>query len=412
MKKIIATIAAVLCFSGVSFAAGPVIFDVDHTTDIPKFTGTIYYVNAAKADNSKDGLTPDNAKNTIAAAVALMGAGDAVTIKAGNYTSVGLSLPYTGMEMWFEVGVVLAPATGTVLSITGNYCRLKGNHKITVPSGQIGIAVEGDECIIGATGIKVTGSGVVLNDCAVGLPTTTAYDIQGIQARLYRCKTVGNASTYGYKISGSVDTGVLENCTSVGHATSGFYIDTGSDDWTLLNCSSGSGDGKWRDIDTSNVWSGFTYDDVIYVTTTFSGSAIEYSMLTLTGGVRISDVHGHVETVIPGVACTIYLQLYSLGGTEDITDNAGVDIDAAVVGSVLVRSSNATDPLVLANPDGDVQFLENTSFREPKTSFDVVADDTNATIIRLVMSAAQASGAIHWHFKWVPLTEDGFLEVF
>ena len=58
----------------------------DHTKRIPKFGGTIYYVSADNGADTNNGLTPDQALETIGAAIALLSAGDAISVMAGVYT--------------------------------------------------------------------------------------------------------------------------------------------------------------------------------------------------------------------------------------------------------------------------------------------------------------------------------------
>jgi hypothetical protein len=382
----------------------------------PLFPGTIRYVTT-DGDDANDGLTPSTAMLTWGVAIAASSPGDAISVKAGTYTETGLDMNVVGLQLWPELGVVLDPATGTALTISANFCQIVGAHKITPAAGAIGVLVSGSECIIasskiltGATGIRVTGAGVVLNECAAGQQTAIAFDLQGAQGRMYRCKTVGVGATTGYKISNGADTGVLEQCTSVGHVTSGFYIDTGSQDWTLLSCSSGAGDGRWVDVDSANVWSDFRYADEVVKLTTFAGIPTTYNMFKVTGAVRVSDIHGHVETVIPNTASTIHLELYSSNGPVDITLGPGVDLDQAVAGALLVRNGASTDALDLADPNSLPAVAENTTWKDPKTVIDVVKDDSADTYIRLVLSAALASGAIHWHAHYEPLSDDGFLE--
>jgi hypothetical protein len=394
---------------------------LDRTYHVPKFGGDIWYINKGAGADTNSGKRPDQALETIGAGITAMSDGDALSIKAGTYTETGLDLSNDYAEMWCEIGVLIDPASGTALTVSGNSCAITGMHKITPAGGATGLAVTGTEChiehgkiVAGAIGVLATGAGLMMENYACGFQTTTAYDIQCTQGRLKDCNTKGNAATIGFKINGNVDTGILKDCTSVGHQTAGFSIATGSADWTLLGCSSGHGDGRWVDVDHANVWVDFHYDDVRHKTTTFADAPTEYNIFKVTGGVRISELWGIVETVIPNTASTIYLELYSSGGTAtpDITDAPGVNIQLAAAGSVLVRLGSSADALVLADPTGTPATAENTSFKDSKSSIDCIADNDGAdiTYVRLVLSAALASGAIDWHCTWQPLTDDGFLE--
>ena len=393
---------------------------LDRTKNIPKFGGNIWYINKGTGSDDNNGKTPLTAFETIGAGITAMSAGDALNIKAGTYTETGLDLSKDYTEMWCEIGVLIDPASGTALTVSGASCKVSGDLKITPdPDAAIGLLVSGAECRIegvkvlyGSNNICVTGAGVVLRRCASGFPVAggSCYDIQGEQGRYINCNCVGDTTSYGFKISGGVDTGVLENCTSVNNQTSGFYIATGSADWTLLNCSSGHGDGKWVDVDHGNVMTHLKYDDIRHTITTFAGVATTYNIFKVTGSIYISDIYGTVKTVIPNTTSTIHLQLYSIGGTDEITDSPGVDIDSAVVGSLITKLSYSGAPLSLANPNTVPLILENSSFRDPLAGIVLVADNTNVTYIRAVLSAALASGAIDWHVKWKPLSDSGFLE--
>ncbi len=390
--------------------------DVKRLQHIPSYGGEIWFVNGIDGSDGNSGQEPDQAFLTIGKAILTMSSGDAINISAGMYTELNLDLNCNSCEMWFEIGAVITPASGTALTISGNYCKLKGEHLIIPAALAIGLKVPGSNCSVsntkvigGAIGFQVTGAGLYAVDVAAGQQTSIAYDLQGIQGRIRHGATVGIGNTIGYKISNGADTGVLENCTSTGHATSGFYIDTGSANWTLKNCSSGGGDGKWIDVDNSNVWSNFTYAGEVHAHSVFVPGVTEFNLFKVIGGVRIVDIQGHVETVIPGVASVMYLQLYSVGGTVDITDAPGVQISGAVVGGLFVRNEDSTNKLDKADPNGTPAAAESTNFRDPKTSMDLVKDNTNDTYVRVVLSVAQASGEIHWHCHWEPLTEDGIL---
>ena len=370
------------------------------------------------ADPGGDG-TAEKPFQTIGEALSVASAGDSIAINAGTYTETGLDVSLDALELRFELGVVIDPASGTALTVSGDFCKLIGEHEITPATGETGLLVTGDECVIssskvvgGAIGVQVTGTGVILSDCAAGYQTSIAYDLQGHQGRLYRCKTVGSSTTIGYKINGGADTGVLESCTSAGHQTSGFYIGAGSQDWTLLNCSSGSGDGRWVDVDDASVWSNFSFDDEAVHLTTFDGSGPGTdNLFKVSGCVEIQYILGGVHTALSADVDNIYLDLWDGTNSEEITDNGsgGVDTDSADAGSVFVKTEKATSVLTLLKSN-QCRVEENTNFNRPRIPFILNQKKDTDTYIRLVYSGVATSGAIHWHCKWFPLTEDGFLE--
>ena len=227
------------------------------------FTGDVYYVDAAQADNTGSGLSPEAAKKTVTAAIGAASAGDAITIKAGVYAE-DIVLNKNSVELWCEIGTIFAGDGGTPLTISGNYCSVSGKLTVTPTGGQIGILVSGIENYIvdtkvklGATGFLITGAANLFRRCAAGLQTTVGWDLDGDQTRLFDCNTVGNTTTTGYNISNGADIGVLYNCTSVGHETAGFNIDAGCTEWTIKDCSSGGGDGARTDAGSANFWANF-----------------------------------------------------------------------------------------------------------------------------------------------------------
>ena len=124
----------------------------------------------------------------------------------------------------------------------------------------------------------------------------------------------------------------------------------------------------------------------------------------------MSDFHGHVETVIPNTACNIHFELYSTGGTADITQAVGPNIQNLVAGGILVRNAGSGNDIDIGDPNGTPVVVENVNWRDPKTAVDIVEDNGATTYVRIVLSAALASGEIHFHAHYEPLTDDGFLE--
>jgi len=392
---------------------------------ISAFGGSIWYVNKGTGSNANSGISPDAAFETIGAAIAAMATGDAITIKAGTYVETGLDLSKNACEMWFEAGAIIDPPTGTALIISGNYCKVwNPGHSVSITpaASQTGLIISGNFCYVSDIrvnaassaniGFDITGGGCVLLNCRCASPLTAAFKVQGDKAKLEDCCTggeVANASI-GFWITNSCDKTRLRECSSQGHSTAGYQIDAGCTNGLVKDCASGGGDGKWIDVDRTAVWSDLTYDKLIYKTTTFAGVATEYNIFKVTGSVRVGDISGHVETIIENVASTIHLELFSSNASIDITDAPGVNIQAAVVGAQLVRNGPSTEALGAGNPNSTPAVIENTAWKDPKTEIDLVEDDSQDTYIRIVLSAALASGAIHWHAVWTPLTGNGFLE--
>jgi len=386
------------------------------TTHIPKFGGAIWYVSSLGNDGNT-GDMPCNSKSTITAAITAAAAGDAINVKAGTYNE-NVVLNKVALELWCEIGVLIDPTSGTGVTVSAASCRVNGDIKITPALLATGMLISGDECIVsgvkviaGAIGIKVTGSGVVLNECAVGFPTSTAYDWQGPQGRLYRCKTVGNAATIGYKISNGADTGVLDSCTSVGHTVAGYSISTGSSEWTLFRCSSGYGDGRWVDTDNANVWSRFSFNDRVYKSLVFDADGpTSANLFRIYGTVLISGLYGAVETNLAGDVGNAYLQLDDGTNQLDLTDSPGPTFNSLPAYTYIHKISNADVQIAIENSSQVRLYEDDTRFGiDPR--FQVTAKAGAATYIRLTYSDTGTSGVIHWHCQWEPLSDSGFVAV-
>jgi len=324
---------------------------VDKTLQIPKFGGTIWYVNKGSGSNTNSGRTPDNAFQTIKAGIAALSAGDALSITAGTYTELNLNLGCDSCEMWCERGTLIDPASGTGLIVSGNSCRVIGFLKVTPDAAAVGMLVSGDECQInnvkivdGADCWQITGVGNILNNCLGGFPASTfsGFNITGAQTGLYSCGTVGDTDTYGFKVTGS-NTGILSDCTSSGNQTSGYYLGTGTTNWTIVDCSTGGGDGKWLDVDNANIWSNFTYPETKYKEITLNVST-NYNLFKVTGAVEIIEIFGHVTQILVGVNTNAYFDLWSDsggGGTSDpITKITDSDLGTVPVGTVAMKTED------------------------------------------------------------------------
>ena len=384
---------------------------------VPLYTGHIYYADDAQADDTGDGLSPTTAKKTIGAALGLTIAGDAVSVKAGTYTETGIDLNLAGLQLWCEVGTFIAPTSGVALTLSGNSCLVRGQLWVTAFAGQVGVNVTGDFAYItevavigGTSGFAVSGDGSFLFDCRAGLQTVAGYNITGSRGVYDKCSTAGlGGASYGYYLNGGADIGLLLSCTSVAHGTAGFHIATGSQDWTLKDCSSGAGDGPRGDVDDANVWSNYTFDDeVVHLTTFAGGGGSQDNLFKVTGTVEILSIFGGVETILNADVDNIYLDLWDGTVSVEITDNAGTDTNTADLGSVFIKTEIATSTITLMQSNqGRVE--ENTNWREPRIPFLLTQKKDTDTFIRVVYSGVATDGAIHWHCRWEPITEDGFV---
>ncbi len=385
---------------------------------IPKFSGEIWYVSKNDGSNTNTGKYPDNSFETIGTAISAMSNGDAISVKAGTYTEIGLDLSNDAAEIWFEPGVVLNPATGIALTISGEACSVTGRHKIIGVTGEIGILISGISCYLeqgriigGDIGISITALGAIIKEYGATQQIDIAYNLTGGQTKLFNCSTLGVGNTYGYKINSGADTGVLIDCTSVGHTTSGYYIDSGSKDWTIINCSSGAGDGKWRDIDRANIWSNFSYDNVKFKEITGNGVLQTFDLFKITGSIKVTNPFAHVSStdITCGGACTVKLELESNGATQDISTAAG-NINGLLQGSIIVKDADTGQPLSIGDNNGDCVVVENANYRDPNSPLILVQESGQDTHIQFVTSdVMDADSKLHWHIEWEPITDDGFL---
>lgn len=425
MKKTILFIGLILSMMlvGASLEDGSVVQDSasDPTIrHIPKFVGEIWFVDAS-VSASGDGKSPDGAFKTITEATTASAAGDAITVKAGTYAE-NLTFSKNAVEFWPEIGTIIAPAAGVPITISGNFV------KVECPSGALRVDPTA------AVGVLVTGNFVYLNDIRVRANSsgTTAFDLQGDGADVRRCRasdvttaafkvsgdrvkledscTGGNTTSIGFWITGTADKTRLKNCGSQGHQTAGYQVDTGATNGVIEGCYSGGGDGKWTDADNSFVWSNFSYERLLFAYSTFDGST-GYNIFKITGAVKLKNIFGHVTTQIANTSSTINLELYSTNGSEDITNSGGgpPNVQNKVVGTVFAREEPANEPLLMEEPNGTPAILESANFRDPNTPLTLIEDNSADTYIRVVLSDAVASGAIHWHIEWEPITDDGFV---
>jgi len=388
----------------------------DSLGHVPKFGGALWFVSKSGSD-SNEGSDPHRAFLTLGHAISEAAAGDAITVQAGTYAEAGIDVNKAALELWFEIGVTLAPATGTALVVSGGSNRIRGPLLVMAVAGEIGVQVTGAMCSIedvrvsgGATGFSVASVGNTLLECRANAATAIGFSVSVGQNRLAQCATVGaGGSTIGYDVNAGSDYGLMMTCTSAGHGSAGFKIESGSSGWTMHHCSSGAGDGPRIDEDGVNVWSGYTFDDDVTTHTIFvGGSASPDNLYRIYGTVLVSEFYGHVETVLAADIGTGYLELDDGTVQVDVTDSPGPSFDDLVAGSYLHKIDDAGTQINIQQAD-QVRLYEDASKFGEDPVFSITAKHGVATYLRLVWSGVGTSGLIHWHLHYRPITEDGFV---
>jgi len=390
------------------------------------YGGATAYADASAADDTGAGTTPRTAKKTITAAQVVAGVGGAVTVTAGTYVE-DVVMSYANQEMHFEIGAVL-DGTGTCLTVSGGSCKIVGPVLITPAADQIGVVIDtlGDNIFYD---VKVKGAAsaggwdidTARNDfynCkASGVKAgAKAWDIGGSGTNLQSCSTAGTTTSIGYYVHGAspLTNGTLSNCTSVGHQTAGYSLDNISG-MTIVDCSSGAGDGARVDTNNANVWCNYCFDDNVVkenVLSVTGANTEEYNLFKVTGAVKIIGIFADVETALTGTNTDCFLELFSENGAIEISKNAdGVTLGALGAGSVIMRLDKEDKVLVVGDATTGPALIDQTDVKEE--GFRVVEDRTGgahvATYIRFVHTcAAGGTGTLHWHAIWEAVGE-GYL---
>ena len=246
----------VALLTGIAGSA-PTALGVNH---IPKFTGEIFFVDGTDGNDANDGLLPDSAVATITAGIALMEAGDALTVRAGTYDEAGLDLALDGMELWCEIGTIIQDTTpGIALVISGDYCLVRG--AIIDNMGGIGYRVSGVGCRLESclarqctTAFDINGARTEIFWCRSLDHTTTGFDIATDRNDIHHCDAiVNNQAVRGFWLSADVaDLNHLEECCANGNTVAGFELVAQTTLNVVHNCISGAGDGDVIDNGNNN----------------------------------------------------------------------------------------------------------------------------------------------------------------
>ncbi len=391
---------------------------------VPQFGGELWFVNKGSGSDSNNGTTPDSAFETIGAAITACAAGDAITIKAGTYTEDSILLNKNAVELWGEIGVVITPAGATTcLQVTGNSCRIRGIK--TSKASQIGFDIDGAGCMLedceaddNTTAYDIDGAETTLVRCRDHNASVTGFDIATAENLLYLCSSIGNSTSRGFYLShANADSNLLYQCVSTGNQTAGYEIITGCANNVLSYCVSGSNDGRWVDADNSTVgWDTFSFDTFLHKEFTLdSGGAGTFTenLFLVTGIVQIDYIYAEVEVAISADVDVVYLDLFPTGGAAiEITDNAGAVLDDIKAGSLISKQGVATDALVVEDSNLGFVSEQTGNYKSSLKPFTVGKKNGAVTHIRMVYdTGGSATGRVCWMVKWSPISDDGLLAV-
>lgn len=275
LKRVLAAIAAIAADTGdasestlgslYAILGNPSTSLTSKINHIPKFTGDLWWVSTS-GDDANDGKSPEKAFLTIVNAISEAAAGDRIYVKAGTYDEADLNLSKPGLELVCEQGTVLnhTVTPGTVLIVSGNYCRVVG--AFLTQAGQTGIQITGNFCHIEdcvaftcATGFDDDGAETHFHFCRSILHTTTGFDISAGYGLYDRCIAIGAAAVRGVYLSNvAADHNGFHECHTLGNTTAGWQVITGADNNLFTGCSMGAGDGARLDEGTNNTWNNFS----------------------------------------------------------------------------------------------------------------------------------------------------------
>lgn len=389
---------------------------------IPKFMGNIWYVsNTCGSDTANTGTTPNDAYATITKAHTECSAGDAISISAGTYTE-NVVISKNSVELWAEIGAIIVGSAGTPLTISGNYCKVVcsyGTLRLNPIANGTGLVASGNWNYIhnirvpgGSSadlGFDITGDGCVLTDCRCSDPLIAAFKVQGNKNKLQDCITGGTPAntSIGFWLTSSCDKPRLVNCSSQGHASGGFVVDTGVTNGDTLNCASGGGDGVKSDSTHAVVWSNYTFDNIVTKEITFvGGSPGGVNLFKVSGIVEIEYIYGQVATVFHADVGNLKLEIFD-GGASDLTTVTAVG--AAPVDSFVGKTADITTAITYKS-SAAAYIVENSNYRDPQVVFIIGAKTGVDTYIRCNVSGVATSGAIEFHIKYKPLSDTGFVE--
>jgi len=121
--------------------------------------------------------------------------------------------------------------------------------------------------------------------------------------------------------------------------------------------------------------------------------------------VNIYGLHADVETDLSADVGNVKYEIIDGAVATDVTDT--VASASAPAGSYFAKEKKSADALTLYG-SGDSELIEETDLKKAVFAINAIGTDT---YIRFTWSGNAASGALHHHADWEPLSDNGFVEV-
>ena len=376
--------------------------------------GTTYFVNKDGSD-SNSGLIRALAKVTIQAADTLAVDGDTIVIGVGYYEE-NMGIAQDGITIIFEPGAHL----GGQLLVPGSYNMILGGH-YTAQDTNPAIILTGNRNHLknpladGGSEYAIAISGGTYN--TIEDATAQAYTVGGFlitssssRNRVYNSNAIAvisDTGTYGFLVGSTSHYNIYKGCSSVNN-DSGAYSFSSDALYNLVeDLNSGYGDQLLNDRGSNDVVN-HNYDCCVNKSITFTDATQAFDLFTVTGTVELELLNGHVSTVLNAEMGNCKFRVYGTDGTTDLDITTASSLNSLPVGSYLGKTAATSVALTVGSSAAPV-IIENADVKKPDIGFLLVADNTGTTTIQLYSddAAGNKTGAIHFHCKFRPITEDG-----
>lgn len=201
------------------------------------------YANAAKADDSGDGLTPETAKRTLAAAMNVADCGDRIHVAAGRYAEGDMAqlTPVDSGSSFSVRARVVVPARATLVGAGADATKIVGGFAEDGEGALVrGVILGNDAMLKGVTvadGLCVTNRSAGDDSIAAGILASRSATVE--DCVISNCWSYQHGAVYGgtfrrcvfrdnWAMSGAFSVGsafALENCLAAGNRGSNLLSD-------------------------------------------------------------------------------------------------------------------------------------------------------------------------------------------